>query len=67
MTKFIFKLKKPLFLAHSPNLCGKKKKFPKKSGSATQLDKAFYYHAKIQRNLMIQFQEKTQTDSMTEG
>ena len=41
MTKFIFKLKKTLFLTHSPNLCGKKN-FQKKSGSATQLDKAFY-------------------------
>ena len=32
---------------------GGKKSFPKKSG-----DKVFQYHAKIQRNLMIQFQEK---------
>ena len=29
----------------------------------TQLDKVSEYHAKIQRNLMIQFQEKNPTDS----
>ena len=59
MTKFFCKFRKPvlgLFLPISPafgNGGGSKKSFPKKSG-----DKVFQYHAKIQRNLMIQFQEK---------
>ena len=35
--------------------------------SHAQLHKDFYHHAKIQGNLMTQFQENTQTDSRTEG
>ena len=38
-----------------------------KSGCHAQLHKSFYHHAKILRNLMIQFQENAQTDGKTEG
>ena len=64
MTKFFFKFKKPYFwsfLAHFPNFWGKKC-FSMKSSFYAQLYKGFWHHAKIQRNLMIQFQENTQTD-----
>ena len=35
--------------------------FSKKSSCYAQLLKGFWHYAKIQRNLMIQFQENTQT------
>ena len=38
-----------------------------KSDCHAQLHKSFYHHAKILRNLMIQFQENAQTDGKTEG
>ena len=65
MTKFFFKLKASIsrpFLAHFPIFWGKKC-FPIKPSCYAQLLKDFWHHAKIQRNLMIQFQEKTQTDT----
>ena len=64
MTKFFFIFKKPYFwpfLAHFPNSWGKKG-FSMKSSCYAQLLKGFWHYAKIQRNLMIQFQENTQTD-----
>ena len=60
MTKFSFKLKKPYFWPVSgpfPQFFWKKS-CPKKSGM---------YHAEIQRNPMIQFQENNPTDSRMEG
>ena len=66
MTKFFFKFKK--LLAHFWCIfpTWSKKSFSKKSDHHVQLHKAFYYHAQIQRHLMIQFQENIQTDSRTE-
>ena len=58
MTKFFFKFKK---LSHFPNF-GAKKSFSMKLSCYAKLLKGFWHHAKIQRNLMIQFQENTQTD-----
>ena len=70
MTNFFIKFKKTLFFdlffVHFPNLGGKIF-FSKKMGCHTQLHKGFYHHAKIQRNLMIQFQENTYTDVIPEG
>ena len=69
MTKFFFKLKKSYFwpfLVHFPNIWGKKS-FSTKSSCYAQLLKDFWQHAKIQRNLMIQFQENTQTDVRRHG
>ena len=61
MTKFFFKFKKPYFWPF-PLFLGQKK-FSMKSSCYAQLLKGFWHHAKIQRNLMIQFQENTQTDA----
>ena len=64
MTKFFFKFKKPYFwqfLVHFPNFLGKKS-FYTKSGCYAQLLTGFWHHAKIQRNITIQFQENAQTD-----
>ena len=52
-----------LFLAYFPSF-GVKKVFSKLCH--TQLHKGLYHHANIQRNLMIQFQQNTHTDSRTE-
>ena len=69
MTKFFFKFKKKtisgLFLAHFPSFWVQKK-FSQKIWHA-QPDKVLQYHAEIQRNLMIQFQENNPTDSRMEG
>ena len=64
MIKFFFKFKKRYFcpfLAHFHNFWGKKS-FSNKSSCYAQLLKGFWHCAKIQRNLMIQFQENTQRD-----
>ena len=55
------------YLIHFPTFwC--KKSFPEKTWLChAQLDKGFKYHAKIQKNLMIQFQENTQTENRTGG
>ena len=69
MTKFFFKFKKPYFwpfLAHFSNFWGKKS-FSTKLSCYTQLPKGFWHQAKIQRNLMIQFQENIQTDVRRQG
>ena len=58
MTKFFFKFKKPYFWPFFG-----KKSFSTKSSCYAQLLKGFWHNAKIQRNLMIQFQENTQTDA----
>ena len=60
MTKFFFKSKKTLFFAHFLNFWGRS--FSNKSYCQAQLHKGFWHHAKMQRNLMIQFHEHTQTD-----
>ena len=65
VTKFFFKFK-ILFLVHFPNFGGKNS-FSKKSGCHAQLSKGFQHPSKIQRNLMIKFQENTQTDVRREG
>ena len=61
MTKFFFKFKKIYFWPIS-QFWGQKKLFQKILLCHTQHDKGFQYHAKIQRNLMTQFQENTQTE-----
>ena len=69
MTKFFFKSKKSYFgpfLAHFLNFGGKKS-FSTKSSCYAQLLKGFWHHVKIQRNLMIQFQENTQIDVRRQG
>ena len=58
--------KKPPFLAHFSNFGGKKS-FSYKLGCHTKLHKGFWHYAKIQRNLIILFQENTQTDVKREG
>ena len=60
MTKFFCTFKKPYFWPISP-IFWAKKVFPKKSGCHSQRQKGFWHHVKIQRILMIQFQENTQT------
>ena len=60
MTKFFFKFKNPIFGPFPQFLV--QKSFSTKSSCYAQLLKSFYHHTKIQRNLMIQFQENTQTD-----
>ena len=55
------------FLAHFPNFWSKKRFFQKFQICHAQLHKSVYYHAKIQGNLLIQFQENIQTDCRTEG
>ena len=69
MTKFFFKFKKPYFwsfLAHFPNFWGKKS-FPTKSSCYAQHHNGFWHNAKINRNLIIQLQENTQTDVRRQG
>ena len=58
-----------LFLAHFPNFWSKNwgNFFQKLQVCHAQVHKGLYHHAKIQGNLMIQFQENTQTDSRMEG
>ena len=67
MTKFFFKLKKKnLFLAHFPNFSGNESFSQKLRLCHVQLHKGFQHHAKIQRNLIIEFEENTWTDGSTE-
>ena len=47
-------------MAYFPNFCSKKNS--KKLGCHAQLHKGFYHPSKIQQNLMMKFQENTQTD-----
>ena len=64
MNKFFSKFNKIYFwqfLDHFPNFWGKKV-FSMKSSCYAQLLKGFWHHAKIQRNLMIPFQENSQSD-----
>ena len=56
MAKFFFQFKKPF------PIFGAKKCFSMKRKCYAQLLKGFWHDVKIQRNLMIQFQENTQTD-----
>ena len=65
MTKFFFKIKKILLLDHFPSFFVAKKL--SQNIQHPKLDKGFYYHAEIKRNLMIQFQENTSSDSRMEG
>ena len=58
MTKFFNKLKNPVF-GPFPNFWGKK--------NVLELHMGFQQHAKIQKKLMIQFQEKARTYERTEG
>ena len=59
--KFFFKFKKPYFWTISQVFGAKC--FSKKSGCHAQLHQGSWHHAKIQRNLMIQFPEYTQVVS----
>ena len=61
-----FKSEKPIF---GPFLqfWGQKKFFKKNVGCQTQLHKGFWHPDKIQRNLMIKFQENIQTGVRREG
>ena len=61
MTTFFFKLKKAYFWPICSTFGGKKS-FSTKSICYARLLKGFWNHAKIQRNLMIQFQGNNQTD-----
>ena len=65
MTKFFFKFKNPIF-GPFPQIFGKNF-FSTKSSCYVQLLKGFWHHTKNQRNLMIQFQENTQTDVSRQG
>ena len=56
MTKFFFKFKKPIF-GPLPQFWGQS--FSKKLGCHAQLQKGYQHPGKIQRNLMIKFQGKT--------
>ena len=63
MAEFFLKFKKPFFwqfLTYFPN-------FSMKSSCYAQLLKGFWHHAKILRNLMIQFQENTQMSGSKDG
>ena len=51
-----------LGLTHFSNFGGKKR-FSAKSGCHAQLHKGFWYHAKIQRYLMIEFEENNQENN----
>ena len=55
-----------LILAHFLNFWGKKS-FSMKLSCYAQLLQGFWHHAKIQRNLKIQFQQHTQTDLSKNG
>ena len=61
MTKFFFTFKKPIFGTFSQFLG------QKKSSCHAQLHKGLLHSGKIQRNLMIKFQENMQTDVRKEG
>ena len=65
MTRFFFKFKKTYFWHFWPisSIFGAKKVFSTKSSCYAQFHKGFSHTAKIKRNLMIQFQENTQTDA----
>ena len=64
--QIFLKIQKTLFLAHFLIFWGKKS-FSTKSSRYAQLLKGFWHHAKIQRNLMIQFQENTQKNVRRQG
>ena len=68
MTKFFFKFKNPIFGHFWPisPIFGAKKVFPQ-NRVVMQFPKGFWHHAKIQKNLMIKFQEKTQRDVRRQG
>ena len=70
MNKFSNNLKKPCFwpiLGPFSYFLGQKKFSWKIQLCHTQLHMGFQHHAKIQKKLMIQFKENTQTDGRTEG
>ena len=52
-------------MAHFPNIWGKKSFSKKIWLHHAQLHKGFYHHAKILKNLLIQFQKNTRTDGRT--
>ena len=56
-----------LFWVHFFNIWSKKSFFQKLQLCQAQLHKGPYHHAKIQGNIMIQFQENTSTNGWTEG
>ena len=63
MTKFFFKLKNPIYGHFRPiSRIFWANTFSTKLSCYAQLLKVFWHHAQIQRNLMIQFQENTQTN-----
>ena len=67
--QFFKKIQKALFLSifgPFPQFWGKKS-FSTKPSCYPQLLKGFWHYAKIQRNLMIQFQENTQADVRRQG
>ena len=66
MTKYFFKFKKILFLAHFPIFWGKKS-FSKKLGCHAQLHKGFWHYVKIEENPKIQFHKNGKTDVRREG
>ena len=65
MTKFFFKFKKPYFLGHFLNFRGKV--IPKSGSVMHNLEWVSTTMTKFRKKLMIQFQEKSQTDNRTEG
>ena len=70
MTKFLLKFKKPYswpIFGSIPQLLEQKKVFSKNCSCYTQLHEGSKCHVKIQRNLMIQSQENSQTDVRMEG
>ena len=70
MTKFFNKIQKTLFSAH---FCGifpifkAKTIFPENPALSAKLHMGFQHHAKIQKKLMIQFQENAWTDRQKDG
>ena len=66
MTKFFFKFKKPIF-GPSPQFLGQQKFFKKNQVVKHNFIRFSSTLGKIQRNLMIKFQENTQTDIRREG
>ena len=65
MTKFFYKIKKNPTFGPFPQIFMAKKL--SQNIQHPQLAKGFYYHAEIQRNLMIQFLENTSFHSRMEG
>ena len=65
MTKFFYKIKKNPTFGPFPQIFMAKKL--SQNIQHPQLDKGFYYHAEIQRNLMIKFLENTSFHSRMEG